>query len=160
MDTIDIIIDSREQTPWSFQTYLATTRVEKIDAGDYALVGDDKFSIERKSLDDFAGTVSTGWERFERELDRMGEFVSQVIVVEARFLDYCFWELKDDEGKAVDLIPPIHNHSRITPQFMMLQTATLALRGVSVLFAENAEVASALGYAILKARADQLREES
>jgi len=90
----------------------------------------------------------------------MDKFISQIIVVEGRFLDLCFWIHESEDGQEYELVPPVHNHSRITPQFMMLQTAILALRGVSVLFAEDAEIAAALGYTILKQRADQLEKEN
>ncbi len=150
---INIIIDTREQTPWAFPRELATVQSCKLDAGDYALAEDPGFAIERKSLDDFAGTISSGWQRFERELDRMRLFPVQVMIVEGKLLDCCFWETDDH------LHEPIHNHFRVQPQFVLRQIACLTMRGVSVLFADNADVAAGLGYAILKERAQGLNDK-
>ena len=60
-----IIIDTREQRPWVFPAYVAV-RVDTLKQGDYALEGDDRYAIERKSLEDFIGTIFSGWERFKR----------------------------------------------------------------------------------------------
>ena len=60
-----IIIDTREQRPWVFPAY-AAVRVGTLKQGDYALEGDDRYAIERKSLEDFIGTIFSGWERFKR----------------------------------------------------------------------------------------------
>lgn len=65
----EIKIDTREQNPLSFA---CKTTVEGLKIGDYALddKNDKKVYIERKSLNDFAGTMSAGYERFCKELDR------------------------------------------------------------------------------------------
>jgi ERCC4-type nuclease len=149
---ISIIIDTREQTPWSFPTVAATVRFAKLSAGDYALEGDHRFAIERKSMDDFCGTVSSGWKRFLREIARMDGHEARVIIVEGRLLDCCFWEKADGE-----LVAPCHNHHMLWPQFIMRQIAQLALMRVAVLFAEDPHIASALAYHILHARAEQLK---
>ncbi len=64
-----IIQDTREQCPLKLPI---KTIVKKIDSGDYALAAsyDQGVYIERKSLSDFAGTMSKGNARFRRELDR------------------------------------------------------------------------------------------
>jgi len=152
MEILSIIIDSREQAPWSFPSSHVAARIAKLEAGDYALEGDAAFAIERKSLDDFAGTISSGWERFGREIGRMSEHTTKVVIVEGRLLDLCFWE--DAAGA---LHSPSHNHFRVNPQFVMTQVARLTMAGVSVLFAENAEIAAALAYAVLRERANQIK---
>ena len=85
--TVKIVIDSREQSPYGFQDvkYKDTT-VESgtLTTGDYSLVGfTDAVGIERKSLDDMAGTLTTGRERFERELERSRGMDFFAIVIEA-----------------------------------------------------------------------------
>ena len=149
---ISIIIDSREQTPWAFPKELATVRVAKLDAGDYALENDPGFAIERKSLDDFAGTISSGWQRFEREIDRMRGWPVKVTIVEGRLLDCCFYETDSD------LQGPAHNHFMLRPQFILKQIARLTMKGMTILFAESADIAAGLGYAILKERAKDLEQ--
>jgi ERCC4-type nuclease len=144
MDNFEIIIDSREQTPWSFSDYVKT-RVCKLNCGDYALAGDDKFSIERKSKNDFLSTISSGWKRFKRELDRMikDDFIARVIIVECDFQDFCFSEFQDK------IIPPGHEHYQLTPQFIYSQIAYLTINNVSVIFAGDAFKASELCYRML-----------
>ena len=56
MGEFRIIIDTREQTPWSFPPEIPV-EIGTLKTGDYALAGDDAFAIERKSKDDFLGTI-------------------------------------------------------------------------------------------------------
>ena len=147
--SLQITIDTREQTPWHFPPESAVTTIGTLKTGDYAITGDDGFAIERKSLDDFVGTISTGWERFERELMRMASWPAQVVIVEGLLSELTF------TTRQGEVIPPAHSHYRITPQFIMKRIAELTMRGVSVLFAENAELAAALAFNVLKERANR-----
>lgn len=156
-ERIHIIVDTREQAPWSFEDAYATVTVGTLRTGDYALAGDTAFAIERKSLDDFLGTISTGYERFLREIGRMegSGFTAKVVIVEGDFASVCFATATDGE-----LIPPQHRHPMLTPQFVCKRIAELSMLGVAVLFAANASYASALAYAILKERANGLEGKS
>lgn len=141
-----ITIDTREITAWSFPPGYATTERGTISAGDYALQGDEaNFAVERKSLSDFVGTVSTGWDRFRRELGRMAEagFPARIIIVEGSF------------AQIVDH-PDEYNHPQVTPAFVRSRIAHLAIEGVQVLFADNAHYAAYMAWGILKARQEQL----
>lgn len=64
-----IISDTREQKELKIDH---KTIKECVNVGDYALAGDDDLGIrvERKSLADFAGTLSKGYDRFVKELQR------------------------------------------------------------------------------------------
>lgn len=82
-----VICDSREQNPLKLA---ALTKRTKVDEGDYALAApyDMGVYIERKSLADFAGTMSKGNARFRRELDRAqtkGHYI--VMLVESSIND-------------------------------------------------------------------------
>lgn len=84
---IHIIQDSREQVPLKLA---ARTVVAKVSEGDYALPTphDKGVYIERKSLADFAGTMSKGNTRFRRELARAtkaGHYI--VMLVESSISD-------------------------------------------------------------------------
>ena len=143
-----IVIDTREQRPWSFPPDI---KVEygTLKTGDYALKGDESgFAIERKSGDDFIGTISSGWTRFCRELNRMDDagFPAKVIIAECDFERFCF---RIHQGK---IIPPDHEHVRLTPQFVMKRIAQLTMRNVSVLFAGNAEYGAAIALRIFHER--------
>jgi ERCC4-type nuclease len=79
-----IVCDSREQTPWSFAADVAITVTRALPAGDYSLDGHEwTVAIERKSLDDFVGSIIHDWIRFRAELRRLASFEHAVIVVEA-----------------------------------------------------------------------------
>ncbi|GAB1351383.1 hypothetical protein MASR1M12_01130 [Erysipelotrichia bacterium] len=86
-----IIIDTREQRPYSFE---AATITRKLDIGDYSLSGfENDFAIERKELNDFIACMinKEGCEnrdRFERELARAQSKLRRLwILVEADFRD-------------------------------------------------------------------------
>jgi ERCC4-type nuclease len=149
-----IIIDTREQTPWAFPPFVQTT-VGTLKTGDYALEGDEGgFVIERKSLNDFLCTISTGWPRFSAELNRAAELERFVIVVEGSFSDCCFSERNGE------IIPPAHEHYMLTPQFVKKRLAELTVaRGVPVSFAGNPELAEALALAYFRERAAALKKE-
>lgn len=151
---IEIVIDTREQRPWAFPIEGVTTSIGMLKAGDYALKGDREFAIERKSLDDFLGTISSGWERFLRELGRMegAGFQARIIIVEGNFEQCCFSSAANNELKY-----PEHNHPMITPQFICKRIAELSLMSVSVMFCGNPEYSAAMAYAILRVRYYELK---
>lgn len=140
-----VIIDTREQAPWSFPGWVTVTR-GTLPTGDYALAGDG-WAIERKGLDDFLGTVSSGWERFLREIGRMDGWAAKVIVVESDFAACCFRQEVDSA-----IIRPQHSHPMLSPSFVAMRVAELSMMGVSVLFAGDPGQAAALGYHLLKRR--------
>jgi ERCC4-type nuclease len=68
-----IIIDTREKLPLDFRHIKeATVESGTIQTGDYSIKGlEHLFSIERKSIPDLVGSLTTGRDRFERELHRL-----------------------------------------------------------------------------------------
>lgn len=79
-----ILIDTREQKPLSFKN----EEVCKLDIGDYTLPRENFTNtfIDRKSESDFKGTLSSGYNRFRKELERcrtLGCFL--YILVETKF---------------------------------------------------------------------------
>lgn len=138
---ITIIIDTRESMPWAFPEHLAKSVRGTLRAGDYALMNDCGFAIERKSASDFAGTISTGWERFQREIERMADYPAKVIIVEASFSD---------------IISHNYDHPSVPPSFVCKRIAELVMQGVCVLFADNPVSAAGLCYKILKERMKQI----
>lgn len=84
-----IIFDTREKLPLKFKH---ETLSEKLDYGDYALASNRKIVVERKSLSDMVGTLSSrkisnksgddsAFLRFDRELQRATEDNGYVIMV-------------------------------------------------------------------------------
>lgn len=96
---LNIIVDTREQRPWEFPDHNVTRRT--LPAGDYSLaverkdgrlVGyEDRFALERKSLPDLIGTITTDRERFLRELRSLRRFDFAAIIVEASWEDVYSW---------------------------------------------------------------------
>lgn len=79
-----VIVDTREQTPWSFEGQGFELVRAKLDSGDYSLDGlETRVAIERKSLDDWTGTVLRDRSRFYRELERLRAFDFRCVIVEA-----------------------------------------------------------------------------
>ncbi len=152
---MQIIVDTREQRAWSFPPQVEV-EAGTIKSGDYAIKGDEeKFAIERKSAADFVGTLATGWPRFVREINRMEKagFPAKIIIIEANFEEFCF---NYHQGR---IIAPDHEHVRCSPAFIMKRIAQLSMRNVSVLFAGNPELASALALRIFFERQEFLEQE-
>ncbi len=83
-----IVIDTREQVPYSFEPARAGSVRAALPAGDYSLAGlESVVAIERKSLDDLAATVIRGRDRFHRELQRLACYASACVVVEGSMAD-------------------------------------------------------------------------
>lgn len=147
-----IVIDTREQRPWGFPPHIQV-EVGTLRTGDYAIKGDEtNFAIERKSGDDFIGTVSIGWHRFCKELNRMDEsrFAAKIIIVETDFETFCY---RTRQGA---ILPPDHEHIRCTPQFVMKRIAQLSFRNVTVLFAGTPELGAAVALRLFYEREEQI----
>lgn len=86
---LNILVDTREQLPYSFDRWPVTVQTTGIPTGDYSLKGfEDKIAIERKSLDDLIGCLcGKSRERFERELARARSMEFFAVVIEANFFD-------------------------------------------------------------------------
>ena len=78
-----IIIDTREQTPWSFPPDIPTIP-GTLDSADYSIEGlQELCGIERKSLSDFLGCCTgEGRDRFKRELLRLRSFRCKAVIIE------------------------------------------------------------------------------
>jgi DNA excision repair protein ERCC-4 len=84
-----ILIDTREQMPFSFKGYAVDLEPATLLVGDYSLPGfQDRVSIERKSLDDLVDCLmGKDRDRFERELARGRHYDLFMVVVEASLAD-------------------------------------------------------------------------
>ena len=128
-----IIIDSREQRPYSFSNRV-THLIQALPAGDYSLQGfEDKVAIERKSLDDLVNTVVHERERFERELVILKDYRYAWIVVEGS------WEMIVNENY----------RSRVTPQSLIGIVTSLMTDYIPVVFAGNRVLAAMVTESLL-----------
>lgn len=87
-----VLADNREQHPYRFDPAVAAplgfdaVRVEQtfLPTGDYSLAGcEDRFAVERKTLEDLYATLGQGRRRFEAEFERLGAMEFAAVVVEA-----------------------------------------------------------------------------
>lgn len=85
-----IVVDSREQAPFSFahERYAAQVRQGALTVGDYSLAGlEDRVAVERKSLPDLVQCLGRERERFERELLRGAALDAFAVVCEGSRLE-------------------------------------------------------------------------
>jgi ERCC4-type nuclease len=134
-----IIIDTREQSPWHFGDLAEVSR-GTLPTGDYALAGDTGFAIERKSLPDYVQTITSNWQRFRRELDRMKRFPVRVVIVEGEWMDIL-------TGKYPGNVPP---------PAIIARTSEMIMDGVTILFCSNSTAAAGLCWRLLVERKKRL----
>lgn len=111
-----VIIDTREQAPWSFRGLTANAdkgnrplvidfRTATLPTGDYSIAGfESRITIERKSLSDAFGTFTHDRERWTRELERMASIESCHVVIEGSWDELAAGPIKAggaNVGKAV-----------------------------------------------------------
>jgi ERCC4-type nuclease len=84
-----VLIDTREQAPFNlarFANWIEGERRATLETGDYSVEGmEDMIALERKSLNDLAGTLMHNRERFFRQCERMTAFKYRAIIVEATY---------------------------------------------------------------------------
>lgn len=82
MRDLTIIIDTREQRGYTFEE--KNVRRAALPAGDYSVEGyENLIAIERKSLDDWIGTLLHARGRFGRELTKLKSYAFAAVVIEA-----------------------------------------------------------------------------
>lgn len=83
---MQIIIDTREQTPYDFSGYQVEIIPGTLTSGDYSLPGfTDLVAVERKELTDLLACLSYDRARFTRELERLRGYHAAALVVEAPY---------------------------------------------------------------------------
>ena len=81
-----IIIDTREQVPYAFDSRQVVRQA--LPAGDYSVVGfESLIAVERKTLEDFVHSVIRDRERFKKELAKLAGRPHACVVVEAGLPD-------------------------------------------------------------------------
>lgn len=77
-----ILVDDREKRPFDFPG--VETEEARLETGDYTVKGfEDRFAVERKSLNDLATSVGSERNRFEDEICRAQEFDQFAVVIES-----------------------------------------------------------------------------
>ena len=134
-----ILIDTREQKP----LYFKNSESLKLDVGDYAVGGDlyDYTFVDRKSYQDFCATITNGYTRFIKELERCRSMgCSLFVVIETAFdkmwannragykkfnLDYVYHRMREIQAEYSDCCQFVFSGSRrkseeIIPKILVL----------------------------------------
>ena len=125
-----IYIDTREQKPFKFDIPF---EVKTLKFGDYAL-SDKEVSgncyVERKSLNDFIGTMSGGYERFRKEIERAVEQDAYLVVLVERSIE---------EAMNFNKLPYVSSKVRATPEYIFNRVRSLNqdFKNVQFLFAKT-----------------------
>ena len=87
-DRITVVVDSREQEPYIFDSEGVRATRRTLPAGDYSLDGwEEAVAVERKTLEDLVSTLIRSRKRFHKELERLAGYSSACVVVEANLGD-------------------------------------------------------------------------
>ena len=165
-----IAVDTREQRPWTWPSDLVHVSPATLPVGDYALLGDPLFAIERKSLGDFASSVGRGegWANMLDRIDRMngaGKYKGNPkypamlfcpMIVEATREE--MWERYGDDGRLAAAAQG--RGDKITAQFLAKRAAMLHFLGVPVYFEGPPHVAACVAYTFLRQRYRQIEAEA
>lgn len=153
--SFDIIIDTREQTPWHFTDACVNTIVcTSLKTGDYTIVGfEDILCIERKrSVSEIARNVTE--DRFIRELERMAAFPYSFLICEFAISDILVYPMGSD-------IPKNRwRKIRIRAPFILKRLSQIMINyHIPILFCENAQNASTIALNIMKRTYEKYEEQ-
>lgn len=132
-----VIIDTREQRPYTFQRWSPYCVTRTLKTGDYSVFDHEtEISVERKSLSDFLGSVGRGHARFMREMERLALFRCRLLVIES--------------SSHSILRPASHGYSRLKTQHVIgsLMKITVDLQ-IPVYFADTRRFGEELTYSFL-----------
>ena len=118
----EILIDTREQRPLKFKR---NVKLMKLDYGDYAFSSPEascKAFVERKALGDFIATISGGYERFLREIERsINDDAGLVIVIEQKLSNVLYFnhQRKKHGGR-------VYSKVKATPEFIFHRVRSMS----------------------------------
>lgn len=122
-DGFKIFIDTREQMPLVIDY---PTEIKGLKFGDYAINDpENKCYIERKSISDFIGTMSGGYERFCREIERSVAAEASLIVLVERPLQECL---------SFQYLNYVSKKIKVTPEFVFFNVRELIQKYTNVQF--------------------------
>lgn len=133
-----ILVDSREQNPLAFTFPKITTG---LPTGDYSVAGlEDDFCVERKSIPDLVGSLTSGRERFMRELQRLQAYPFKRLLI---------------IGSEEEIAKARWSHSKANPTAILHSLYSIEARGVPVVFTQSPSTAATLveRWAFWRARA-------
>lgn len=142
-DDFTVIIDTREQQPWSFNEHSVANR--KLDTGDYSIEGlEHILCIERKkSASEFANNIVES--RFKDVVMRMSQLKYSFLLLEFNLQDLLVYPIGSTVPKR------IWNKIKITPAFLLKNIIELQINhNIIVYFCGGSDNAEKMADYILK----------
>lgn len=139
----NIIIDTREQQPWSFETMNKT--VAKLDTGDYSLAGlENDFCIERKgSVSEFANNITE--KRFKDVINRMSQIKYSFLLLEFDLEDILIYPVGSTVPRRM------WNKIKVSPKFILKHILEMQIyNNIKVVFCGNAANAERMALTIMR----------
>lgn len=137
LTALEIVIDTRERYPYRFARQQTATTRKALRAGDYAVLradGSVVAAVERKSLEDLAGSLNNGTLAFE--LAKLAELPRAAVVVEDRY---------------ANLVKHAYSPAGFLPD--MLARVQVRYREIPIVFVETRPLAEEWTYRYLGAAA-------
>jgi hypothetical protein len=142
-DDFTIIVDTREQQPWSFDEYVVANK--KLDTGDYSIEGlQSFFAIERKkSINEVANNIIEP--RFKDVISRMSQLKYSFFLLEFSLTEVLHYPVGSNLPKK------LWDKVKITPAFIMKHILDWQIKyNIKVLFCNNASNAEKTAKYIFK----------
>lgn len=138
-----IIVDTREQQPWTFDNY--ATAKKKLDTGDYSIVGlEHLLGIERKkSISEFANNIVE--KRFIDVVTRLSRLKYPFLLFEFDLKDVLIYPVGSTVPKRM------WNNIKISPAFLMKNIIELQLlHNIHIMFCGSSSNAEKMAEFLLK----------
>jgi len=143
-----IIVDTREQTPWTFENY--TVANKKLDTGDYSVLGlEDIFTIERKkSVSEVANNISES--RFDKELERLKLYKHKFLLLEFNLYDVLDYPIGSNVPKKM------WEKLKITNKYILKYLTEIAIDyDLQIIFCDDSNGAEEMALSIIKRMVEQ-----
>lgn len=104
VETLHVLVDTREQRPWAFEDHPVTTERRTLRAGDYAVLHDGGVlaAVERKKTSDFAKSLMRG--RMPAQLAALDVLPRAAVVVESSYANVLNSRRRITRSRMADLI--------------------------------------------------------
>lgn len=141
-----IIIDTREKQCWQFKFYGCTEKHEKLNYGDYSVLGmSDIVLIERKkSVAEISVNLGSKRPQFFRELEELAKVKYPYMICEfpRKYID----TFPVNSGIPKKKWP----YLRMNKGFILSSINTIESMGINVIFTKNKEEANYMAYNLLR----------
>lgn len=142
-DDFTIIVDTREQQPWTFENHAVSNR--KLDTGDYSIDGlENILGIERKkSISEFANNITES--RYQDVVSRLSQLKYSFLLLEFDLEDALIYPIRSTVPKRM------WGKIKISPAFIIKNILELEIsHNIKVMFCGNSNNAQKMAEYILR----------